>query len=68
MARSERGVSGGGQTSRFQRRTTIFAIVLLVVFTIVPVLLGLYVAPWFFLVMVALIVVPFLFILGASAD
>ena len=44
------------------KMTTIFAIVLLVVLVAPAVVLGLYVAPWFFLIMLGLIVIPLLFI------
>jgi hypothetical protein len=59
---------GGKGTIKVRHRTAYAAGVLLVAFTLVPVLLGLFVAPWFFLVMLLLIVVPFLFIIDAPMD
>jgi hypothetical protein len=59
--------SGGG-TIRVRHRTALMALVLVVAFTLLPVLLGLFVAPWFFLIMIALIVVPFLIMIDAPTD
>jgi fatty acid desaturase len=44
------------------RMTTIFAIVLLVCLVGPAIILGIYVAPWFLLIMLGLVVIPLLFI------
>ena len=48
------------------KNTKLFAVILLLVFVVPAVVLGLYVAPWFFLIMVGLIFIPLLFLKQGS--
>jgi hypothetical protein len=45
---------------------SIFALILIAALVVPALILGFYLAPWFFLIMVGLIVVPFLFLLRSA--